>query len=75
METFQLLTHYSDNSHFRNLPFSTANFLTVEADNVSVAFNIFDVSQNLARSFQLSFDRIEHTTSLLHEIKPYIVYG
>ena len=41
----------------------------VNADRIFMALNIFAVSRTTA------FDRIEHTTGLLHKIKFYIVYG
>ena len=57
------------NSHFTNLPCSTTNLLTVEADRIYVALNIFGVSRTIA------LDRIEDTTDFFHKIKFYIVYG
>ena len=57
------------NSHFTNLPCSTTNLLTVEADRIYVALNIFGVSRTIA------LDRIEDTTGFFHKIKFYIVYG
>ena len=68
----QLLTHYSP---FRNLPCSNTNFLTAEADRISMALNIFGASWTIALDILNIFDKIEHTTDLLHKIKFYNVYG
>ena len=57
------------NFHFTNLPCSTTNLLTVEADRIYVALNIFGVSRTIA------LDRIEDTTGFFHKIKFDIVYG
>ena len=52
----QLITRYSI---FRNLPCSTTNILTVEADRTSVALNISGVSRTIGldilNGFKLSF--------------------
>ena len=68
----QLLIHYS---LFRNLPCSNTNFLTAEADRISMALNIFGASWTIALDILNIFDKIEHTTDLLHKIKFYNVYG
>ena len=69
---FQLLTHYS---LFRNFPCSNTNFLTAEAARISMALNIFGASWTIALDILNIFDKIEHTTDLLHKIKFYNVYG
>ena len=50
------------NSHFTNLPGSTTNLLTVEADRIYVALNILGVSRTIA------VDRIEDTTGFFHKL-------
>ena len=65
----QLLTCYS---LFRNLPCSTTDLLTIEADKISVTLEIAGVSRTIILNV---FWQIEHNTGLLHKIKLYIVYG
>ena len=68
----QLLTRYT---LLRNLPCSTTNNLRVETVRTYVALNTSGVTWTIVREISKSFDRIKHTTGLLHKINFYCVYG
>ena len=68
----QFLTRYT---LLRNLPCSTTNNLRVETVRTYVALNTSGVTWTIVREISKSFDRIKHTTGLLHKINFYCVYG
>ena len=69
----QLLTRYS---LFRNLPCSTTNFLTVEADRISAALNTYGVTRSISSWYsKWLLTGWSNTTGLLHKIKFYCVFG
>ena len=68
----QLLTCYS---LFRNLPYSTTNILTVEADSISVTLNISGVSCTIFLGIINVFWEDRADVCLLHKITFRIVYG
>ena len=75
--SLKIAEHLIRYSLFRNLPCSTNNSLTIEADSISVALNISGVLQTIAPDILNVFwqDRAYYTTDLLHKIKFYILYG